>query len=1018
MAKIEDFIRELAGKAAPKKAPAKVLEGFAGKDAVEAVLAARQGVGRDEQARVAYDKARTLYMPTVNAALAAGFDKAKQVARKISDAEADESWEDWKAAGANLAEAYHLARDVLAAHRKAYDSARKGALPALSSAMGLTEIGGGAVASVLAAADAFAAAGKWREAHERLEQARADAAKVDARAPFVRACRRHQPTIKAAFAITHDGLGKQFEADWEQALKTAASGDYENAANEVEQLARRVDKAKNDPALAKARQAVVKAREENVAAMNSALDGGKVDLKALRTLVANEIGGGKQRALAAQANELGEDPGAKTREPIGDEAGAEQLFKQHDWFALKDMLHHGQISTEAMWDCWRFRQQYVTRLIDTLRKRFPTLIAKTSGSTDLESDIDITFAASTPGDDVKAAGEFNAAVKKDFAQPPGRVFDVNIYPRDYNAISESINPDYNVDPIPDRNIDQPGGAMQKLSRVDQDVATLLKQRRFVDDDAFKALMDSVVASATDAATRQQIRKQFEEGEDIYLMTAFEKVDRIKASLASDPAALDKVPLLKQLDALRDKGGLAALQQAQRLLPQVLDELEAQLPAQVMETTDAMYLEKMATLREEQTRITRLDDAAAEPNAQHDGGCDSVHKGQDHDSWRKAEAERLKAKVKKDQFTNIVFANEAYMSQGAIEHVVAGIQAKDAAKKAAALAGLTPATLMQSCNEQLADFFKDMKASEAEIGAMSDATEQRRATGEAFVHASKYLVRLLDAAQLLADKFAKFDPPVKLEFALLKAARVKAPKELMAKVEAVLLALRKSSTVPAGAKGEVGVDEARALFGVTDIGAFRKLIADFGAELNQKVRANPDFKAELAVDLATERQSFGVPEMPQALKSLLDTARALLEPIGDGAIQAALGEAEGEAEAAQELLDEVGKATKAPQHLAPQIEDAIERAQAVLSTLPRLDVKGVLKRAAVVVQQAPACIDALGDVDGSELHEAYQGDIAKALPALRVQYDRAQEIQAELQGDLKATVLQLNAKLGGLKALLK
>ncbi len=99
-----------------------------------------------------------------------------------------------------------------------------------------------------------------------------------------------------------------------------------------------------------------------------------------------------------------------------------------------------------------------------------------------------------------------------------------------------------------------------------------------------------------------------------------------------------------------------------------------------------------------------------------------------------------------------------MSQGAIEHVVAGIQAKDPEKKAEILAKLTPATLMQSCNEQLADFFKDMKTAEEKIAAEKDATKKRRETGEAFVHASKYLVRLLDAAQILTEKFARFRTP--------------------------------------------------------------------------------------------------------------------------------------------------------------------------------------------------------------------------------------------------------------------
>ena len=682
MADITTFIQGLAGKAPTReKVDPKALEKFGAMDAIQGMLAERKGTDKDDAARIAYEKMRKLYMPTIDAALHQGRETPGALASKVTEAESSTSWDDWKVAGVFLAEAFDIAKSINASRRKAYASARATAMDTISNAMGLTEIGGGAVASSLSAADAFAAAGHWHEAHTRLDEAKADAAKVNERAPFVRACRRHEATIKAAFAITHEDLGKTFKAEWEQALKTAGSGAYQSAALEVEGLSKRVDKAKNNPELKQKREAVAQARTENVAAMNKAVESGEVDVAALRKLVIKEIGGKDEPpSLAAQANAVGDDPGAKSREPIGDETSTEKLFMLSDWFALKDMLHKKKLTPERMWDCWRYRQQYVTRQIDELRTTFPTLIAKTSGSTDLESDIDITSASSELGDDVKAASEFNKAIKTKFGKPPGRVFDVNIYPRDYNAIEESINPDYNVNPIADQDIDQPAGAMQKLSRVDQDVATLLKQRRFLDDKAFQDLMESVIAGAPDAATKKQIRKQFEEGEDIYLMTAFEKVDRIKGKLLAGGKPLPPLPLMNEFDGLREKGGQAALVQAQKLLPKVLDELEAALPAAVMEATDEMYLEKMAGLREDQTRIAQLDDPTAEPGEHHEGSCDEAHKGQDHDAWRAAEADRLKAKVKKDQFANIVFANEAYMSQGAIEHVVAGIQAKDPAKK--------------------------------------------------------------------------------------------------------------------------------------------------------------------------------------------------------------------------------------------------------------------------------------------------------------------------------------------------
>ena len=742
----------------------------------------------------------------------------------------------------------------------------------------LSQIGGGAVISSAMRAVGLAMTANLSAAQTQLSAARTDAEKVLARAPFVRACREHEATIKAAFSIAHLDLGKSYKTAWEQVLVRASARHYVEAAEGVVALSESIVSDKAGDVLTTKRNQVRESRAMNVEAINAAMESAKPDIGALRKLVTNEIGSkGGPASFAVQAAEVGDDPGAKSREPIRDAASAEALFKTYDWFALKDMLHAQTIRPDEMWDCWRYRQKYVTETIDALRKQFPTLIAKNSGSTDLESDIDITFASSAPGDDVKAAAKFNKIVKDKFGKPPGRVFDVNIYPRDYNAIQESINSDYNPEPLLDRNIDQPMEKMLMLSRVDQDVATLLKQRRFLDATEFSALMESVIANATatatatdpdpdpdldpaiECATKERIRKQFEEGEDIFLMTAFEKVDRIKATLtlrAKKPTAL-----MTQFDALRGKGGASALAQAQIVLPQLLDELETKFPDEVMETTDAMYLAKMAQLRKDQSQIALLDRPTGAPDEHPDGDCTKVHGDQTHAAWRAIEAQRLKAQVKKAQFTHIIFANEAYMSEGAIEHVVAGIQAKDPAKKEAALARLTPATLMQSCNEQLADFFKDMKAVEKGIRQEADLNKQRRKTGEAFVHASKYLVRLLDAAQILADKFAGLVPKAELQFSLFGVTGVKSALELQGKVEAVLLALRKSSTVPAGAKGEVGFDEADQIFKVKTIGAFRQLITQFGVELNQQVRRNPTFQAEMTVDPSTQRQYFGAPAKP-------------------------------------------------------------------------------------------------------------------------------------------------------------
>jgi hypothetical protein len=189
---------------------------------------------------------------------------------------------------------------------------------------------------------------------------------------------------------------------------------------------------------------------------------------------------------------------------------------------------------------------------------------------------------------------------------------------------------------------------------------------------------------------------------------------------------------------------------------------------------------------------------------------------------------------------------------------------------------------------------------------------------------------LDAAQLLTEKFAAFSPPVVLRFGLTEVAGAASPKELMSKVEGVLLALRKSSTGPGPCEGRGGRRRGQDLVqGPTTSARSATLITAFGSELNQQVRNAAQFKAELAVDAATERQYFGVPEVPSDLKPILDKAQALIDAsLGDGPIHAAIAEAEAESELAGQVLAAVGNQPSVPRHLATQIEDAVIRTEQV------------------------------------------------------------------------------------------
>ena len=796
-------------------------------------------------------------------------------------AKAEKAFEEQQSA--NLTRDQATSGEIEAAYQKEeYEKAREATLPQIKVVAGdsdLAVIGGSAVRSQFSKALGLARQKKWKEARLALEIAYGNAERVEKRKPYIKARRKHEANIKAAMGIkypkTGETYGEQQKELWDQAQKLADNGAFEEAAAVIGKAADMIKNViRKDNELDDKRGAVEEDRVANIAEMNTLLESAKPDIEKLRELARKEL-----KDYADQAADLGVDPGAPSRENCKKPKKAEATFKKYDWFALKDKLHDDKddFDKEQMWDLWRYRQKYVTDLIDRLREKYPSLIAKASGSADLESDIDITFASATPGDDVTAAKEFNQTIISKFSKPAGRVFDVNIYPRDYRAISESFNLDFNPDQIPDHDIDHPGEVeMGKLSQVDQDVATLLKQRRFLDQETFQDLLDKVLKATPDKKVADQIRKQYEEGEDIYLLTSIEKVDAIIATLkkkkklpVSDKKHPEAAKAYKTFLALRkdaDKGGKKEMELMQRLLPDLLDALEAAFEAEVMETTDAMYLDKMEKLREKQTTIAALDNGAAGAEAHHPGkSCEQAHpEEENHEAWCKDRSEALKAQVKKDQFENIIFANEAYMSQGAIEHIVAGIQAKkaDPEKAAAAIKSLTPATVLQSVNEQMADFFKDMKHAEHEVAEAAKAAEggeakARRATGEAFVHASKYLVRLLDGAQILADQFEKEDPPLRFDLIdkVVKDSSVKTPNDLKGKVEEMLYALRKSAEVPAGVKGEVGVAEVDALFHVSDIKGFRDVIFNFGVDVNAKVRSYDKFIERQNIDRETEKKYF-------------------------------------------------------------------------------------------------------------------------------------------------------------------
>jgi hypothetical protein len=691
-----------------------------------------------------------------------------------------------------------------------------------------------------------------------------------------------------------------------------------------------------------------------------------------------------QRDFTLSASQIADKPPSPATLPFEPDAASAlteaeciEAFTKYGWFQFK-RLRKEKASIEVgngpprpftddmMWRLYQYRKHFVDLLIAQLHEgEFGgNLIFKSSGSEDIESDLDITVASPHSGNDVKAMRWFNEQIKRTFGKPGGRVFDTNLYARDWNAIEDTMTPAPRTKNTGDHNIAEPQApAMKRLANIDQDVATLMKQRRYLSGREFALAMQNLQASMVDGPlanarrevgsladalrargdalrerdeleeqerhlkqqagdsllhperfsseaveeliaqdnkraarlaellphltklqsqiealeTQALIQQRFEEGEAAFILTANEKllkiVRRIDDKLQESPSDTETVETYGHMKNLWERlkhqeehapkhERTDVFQQLQNLTEAFLDFCEEEFADEVMEVTDAMYADNMDVLRQDQEEIDKLEHPLDR--------CAEVHPDQDHPTWYlQSGLDGRKARVKRVQFTNIVFANEAYVSQGAITHIVAGKQAKDPARKQQVLDALEPALLMQSANEQLADFYKDMKHMAHEEAKAALGAEKRRAAGEAFVHASKYLERMLDAVGMLESKYANnrgnLDILTNPPFTICGAMGVSGLKQ---RVETMLLALRKSSTLPGNVKSEIAFDEVGRLFGVDSIAGLKNVVMNFGVEFNARVRKLEETRASQAVDRNAERAYFTLsPEEQERNKQL-------------------------------------------------------------------------------------------------------------------------------------------------------
>jgi hypothetical protein len=473
------------------------------------------------------------------------------------------------------------------------------------------------------------------------------------------------------------------------------------------------------------------------------------------------------------------------------------LKELKSWDKVKEQFSKDQ---KTMWQLFDFRQWYVDSLISVLRDTYPGLIAKSVGSADPTSDYDITISTPGSGNDVEAIKWFNTQVRKEFGVEPGTVFDTNLYAKDYLKVEENIDDTAKAEQKSDQDLDQPKRGFSKIGSLSQDVAALVKQRRYMKQVEWDNYVNQVVNSITDPQQQKLIRHQYEEADSIYQVAAYELLGEVKQEM-SDP---EKQKIEKQTKLGKDEekvisnlpdGDYKKTIRQQLLGAEELQAITHDNSDLVLKKSNELYLERMTRIRTMQQTIRKL--GTGEPT----------------------KVEALKAQIQQILGEACFYAAEAYHSEGAVKHIVAGVQgAKNPDQKAVIMNSLKPEHFLQSFNEQLGDFLKD-------LSHYANAPD-----GEIFYRSSKYLYRLfLAVAELRQYKLKK------LQSLTIESKRAD---EIAKDIDSQLVAIRKGTKKfdSEDKKNQAAVDAMKGILGVQTTSDLKVKILTMAQEFNVKVRS--------------------------------------------------------------------------------------------------------------------------------------------------------------------------------------
>lgn len=446
-----------------------------------------------------------------------------------------------------------------------------------------------------------------------------------------------------------------------------------------------------------------------------------------------------------------------------------KVYRDNDnnWFEIKKKFQEGAISEAVMKRLWAFRQKVVFNYMAKLKGLYGFERKNgwdAVGSTNLESDIDISINKHYVPEGKQEIEKYDYQIVKDFndyffakfGAQPGIMFDTNLY--------ASAKPMRNLEDRPDSPAKK---AMSNMTQAGQDVGALMKQRRYMTWEEYDEYTETVLKQMRkDGADERAIditRKQFEEADSLYQVATqkmLENAQKLIAGVPEEKRTEEQKKAIKMIEANIARAAEATPVEGQKILLEAITEL-SHFQDVTMWANNEMYT---AAIEEVRTIETEADGLAKKIEAQ----------GLGPDSPESKKLAALLARARDLGADAVFFANEAYHSEGPFKHIVEATQGAEsdveaeydkknapkqgekgkkfkelpeserkqmiAAEQAKRRDALSLHECLQSFNEQLGDFLKDL-----------EHYAKEEFPGMGFYRSSKYLLRLFDAASLLKAK---------------------------------------------------------------------------------------------------------------------------------------------------------------------------------------------------------------------------------------------------------------------------